>query len=140
MQAFEKNLEKKISYVIDPENTIFSYPNKSIKEFFQQRWRWISGGRSASVWSYFVTGLSIVSHILILLIFIFQQWHLTAATGIGLIIGIDYYIISRQLKNFKLERLKKYFLPYEVFHLIYLLLFAVFYFIPKKVSWKGREF
>jgi len=92
------------------------------------------------VWSYFVTGLSIVSHILILLIFIFQQWHLTAATGIGLIIGIDYYIISRQLKNFKLERLKKYFLPYEVFHLIYLLLFAVFYFIPKKVSWKGREF
>ena len=140
MQAFEKNLDKQISYVTDPENAVFSYPNKTFKEFFQQRWRWVSGGKSASVWSYFVTGLSITAHLFMLLVFIFQQWHLMAAAGIGLIIGIDYYILNRQLKKLNMERLKKYFLHFELFHLIYLLVFAVFYFIPKKVSWKGREF
>ncbi len=140
MQSFVKNLDKKIIYITGPENTIFSYPQKTVKEFFQQRRRWISGGRNASLWSYFVSGISIAAHLLMLLTFLFQQWHLMSATGIGLIIGIDYFIISRQLKKLNMDRLKKYFLLWEVFYLMYLLIFSVLYLIPKKVSWKGREF
>ena len=140
MKAIQQTGKWTILHTLDPGNTIFSYPLHSVKDFFRQRWRWMSGGRGASGWSYFIVGLSVMAHLLMLLVFIFQQWNLGAASGIGLIAGVDYLIISRELKKLHLEKLKKYFIPFEIFYLFYLIIFSVLYFIPRRVKWKGRRF
>jgi len=139
MRAIEKSGQWKILHTLDPDNAIFSYPVKTLKAFFEQRWRWISGGRGASPWSYFLVGLSSLAHFLMLLIFVLGQWNLGAATGIGLLLGMDYFIVNRSLRRFKMHKLKKYFGGFEIFYALYLLFFSVFYFFPKKVNWKGRQ-
>ena len=140
MRAIQKTNKWKIEHTLDPGNTIFSYPLASVKDFLRQRWRWMSGGKSASGWTYFISGLSAACHFLIMLVFFFQQWHWATAAGIGLIFGVDYLIINRELKKLHLEKLTKYFIPFKIFQTFYLLIFSLLYFIPQKVKWKGRQF
>jgi cellulose synthase/poly-beta-1,6-N-acetylglucosamine synthase-like glycosyltransferase len=140
MKAIEKTGKWKIKHTLDTENTIYSYPLKTIKEFYHQRKRWIIGGRSVRVWGYFITGLAFSAHAAMLLVFLTSQWNAIAGAGIGLIFAIDYFIINRGLKKLNLSYLKRYFFLFEIFYFLYTLLLGLFFFVPQKVIWKGRKF
>lgn len=140
MRAIEKTKVWKIRYTLDTDNTIFSFPVKNIRQFYLQRKRWIIGGRGMRKWGYFIIGLSVLSHLLMVLCLIFFQWKISAALGIGFIIGTDYLIINRQLKKLSINHLKKYFIPFEIFYTAYLIFFGLTFPLMRKVKWKKRKF
>jgi cellulose synthase/poly-beta-1,6-N-acetylglucosamine synthase-like glycosyltransferase len=139
MRAIEKTGKWSIKYTQNSDNTIFSHPLKNLMQFYHQRKRWVIGGKGMRSWGYFMAGLSALSHLAMLLCFILMYWEITAAVGIGLIIGTDYLIINRQLKKLSLNRLMKYFVPFEIFYTIYLIFFGAAFPLMKKVKWKERE-
>ena len=140
MRAIEKTKVWKIKHTLDTDNTIFSFPVKNLRQFYLQRKRWIVGGRGMRNWGYFIIGLSMLSHLLMVLCFIFLQWKISAALGIGLIIGTDYLIINRQLKKLSVNHLKKYFIPFELFYTAYLIFYGLTFPLMRKVKWKKRKF
>ncbi len=139
MKMMLKKTNWKVRHTLDPQNTIFSKPVRNLSAFFQQRLRWTRGGRGARPWAYFITGLSLAVHLLIMAVFILQNRNIAAAAGIGLIFGMDYYIVKRGLRIIGQDRLRRYFLPFEVFYTFYLIVFSLWTFIPQKVRWKGRK-
>ncbi len=140
MQAMLKETHWKVKHTLDLGNTIFSHPVKNWPSFLKQRKRWVTGGKAARPWAYFIVGLSTLAHLAMLSVFILQWWKMPAALSIGLIIGIDYFIIKKITGFTGLHKLRKYFLIFEVYYIFYLLLFSVWTFIPQKVHWKNRKF
>ena len=140
MRAIEKTKVWKIKYTLDTDNTIFSFPANNLRQFYLQRKRWIVGGKSMRSWGYFISGLSVLSHLLMVICFIFMQWKISAALGIGLIIGTDFFIINRQLKKLSVNYLKKYFVPFEIFYTAYLIFFGLTFPLMQKVKWKKRKY
>ncbi len=140
MKAIEEQTDWKIIQTLDTGNAIFSYPLADVKTFFSQRLRWIRGGRKARPWGYFIIGLSVLSHFFILMTIIFRQWTTPAAMGIGLVLGMNYLIIKQGLLRTGIPFLKKYYLHFALFHLIYLLIFSFLSILPLRVKWKERSF
>ena len=138
MRAIEKTKQWKIKYTLDADSTIFSHPQSNLFQFYRQRKRWIIGGKGMRGWGYFISGLSTLAHLAMVLCFVLTQWKISAALGIGLIIGSDYLIINRQLKKLSLKGLKKYFIPFEIFYTFYLIFFGMTFPFMKKVRWKNR--
>lgn len=138
MRAIEKTRQWKIKYTLDVGNTVFSYPLDNLKQFYQQRKRWIIGGKGMRGWGYFITGLSTLAHFGMVLCFVLMQWKISAALGIGLIIGSDYFILNRQLKKLSIKGLNKYFIPFEIFYMAYLIFFGLTFPFMKKIRWKDR--
>lgn len=139
MRAIEKTKQWKIKYTQNVDNTIYSHPQSNIFQFYRQRKRWIIGGKSMRGWGYFITGLSVLAHLIMVFCFVFLQWKISAALGIGLIIGSDYFIINRQLKRLSIIGLNKYFIPFELFYTVYLIFFGMTFPLMKRVRWKERK-
>ncbi len=140
MRALSAQGEWEIRHTLDAASTIFSRPVKRVTDFISQRLRWVKGGRKARPYGYFIMGLSLLTHISILLVFVSGLWTTPAALGIGLTFGVNYLIIKQQLRRLKMPHLLKYYLPFQLFHMVYLPLFAVLAFLPLPVRWKGRRF
>ena len=140
MRAIGNSKNWKIKYTLEPDSAIFSHPLDNILQFYRQRKRWIVGGKGMRGWGYFITGLSVTAHLGMVLCFALACWKISAALGIGLIIGSDYFIINRQLKKFSLRHIKMYFIPFEVFYTAYLIFFGLTFPFMKKVKWKNRKY
>lgn len=140
MRAMERKHLGEIRYVSDAGSAIFSHPAPDLRAFFRQRLRWVKGGRKARPFGYLIMGLSVFTHFFILLAFLFSRWTTPVALAVGLVAGMNYLIIKRALRPLKMERLRKYFALFQIFHLAYLIIFAVAAFLPIRVRWKQRLF
>ncbi len=140
MRALDKQGGWQIRYTLDPEAAIFSYPSRNFRSFFMQRLRWVKGGRKARFFGYLIMGLSVLTHLFVLLSFVFSRWNTPVALGIGMVLGVNYLIIKRALRALNMSRLQKYFFLFQIFHLIYLLIFPALAFLPFRVRWKERRF
>lgn len=140
MKAILDNTNYQVKYIRDPLGLVYSYPVKGVNLFYQQRSRWIKGGLKGRPFAYAVVGFSFLANLSVLMLFALRQWNMIAATAIGLIVGIHYFIYRKNLQAIRLQNLKKYFLKYELFYLVYsVILFAVFPFF-QKITWKGRSY
>jgi cellulose synthase/poly-beta-1,6-N-acetylglucosamine synthase-like glycosyltransferase len=140
MQAILDRTNYNVKYICAAESPVYSNPLANFSDFMQQRLRWTKGGLKGRPFAFILVGFSFLVHLLIPLIFIFGPYNMIAATAIGLIIGIDYFQLKRYLKFFNLESLKKDFVKYEVFFILYTLLLFILLPIPKKIDWKGRKY
>ena len=140
MQAMEAQTDWKIRHTTHIENTIYSRPVQKYGDFYRQRQRWIKGGRSARPFAYLIVGLALLAHLAVVGIFSISLWTRTAAIAVGLIIGMDYFILKRVIKITKQKNLLRLFLPFEVFYISNLIVFTISALIPQKVRWKDRHF
>ncbi|MBD3224162.1 MAG: glycosyltransferase [Caldithrix sp.] len=140
MRHIEQKTAWAIKHTLDINNAIFSYPVQSLSSFFWQRWRWLRGGRSMRMWGYFTALLSLMAKSLIIPAFLFTDYSLWAAGGIGLIIGIDYFLIKSELRIFHLSHLRPHFLLWQIFHISYSIVFALMSLLPFPVRWKGEKY
>ena len=140
MQAMEAKTDWGIRHTTDLENTIYSKPVQKYSHFYAQRQRWIKGGQSARPFAYVIVGLSLLAHLAILGIFIMSLWTRTAAMAVGMIIGMDYFILKRVTKITKQKKILRWFLPFELFYISNLIVFSIASLVPQKVHWKNRKF
>lgn len=140
MRALVKSGNWQIRHTKDLSGTVYSRPVDGLGDFLLQRHRWATGGRGASLWTYFLIGLAVLSQLTIPLIFAVRAYQPTAALAIGLIIGINYIIIKRAIRIPGLEKLRNVFWPWQIFYLCYLILFSLWMLVPQRVRWKNRRF
>ncbi len=139
LKAIEKTGHWEIKHINDAGAIIFSYPLNTLREFFQQRMRWIKGGKSARPWGYFLMTTSFITHTLILLSLISGQFNIFNLVSILMVFLIDYQTIKNDIKKSKLNSLKPYFILFELFYILYTIFFSVYYLFPIKINWKGRD-
>ncbi len=140
MKALADQTSWKIRYTVDTQNMIFSQPVKNFGAFVKQRLRWTKGGRRARPFAYVIVGLSVLAHSAILLTFALQVWKNATALALGLIIGMDFYIIRHITRVTGLQRLRSRFWLYELFYMFNLITFTLLTFWPLKIKWKSRTF
>lgn len=140
MQAMVSQTKWKIRHTTDSENTIYSKPVERVKDFYAQRSRWIFGGRRARPFAYLIVGLSLLAHLAVLATFSVQLWTRLAAIALGLIIGMDYFILKKVTRITAQRNLLRWFLPFEIYYISNLILFSLTALIPQKVRWKDRNF
>ncbi len=140
MKAVADQTDWKIRYTVDTQNMIFSQPVKTVKAFLNQRLRWTKGGRQARPFAYLIVGLSVLAHLAILLTFALQVWKNATALAIGLILGMDFYIIRHITRITGLQHLRSKFWLYELFYTVNLITFTVLTIWPLKIKWKSRTF
>ena len=140
MKTILNKTNKQVKYIRDKEAIVKSLPVDSFGDFLKQRLRWIRGGLSGSLFSFFLVGFSFVVHLAIISLFALAQWNAVSATAIGLIIGIDYFLLKKHLKALGLENLKRHFVKFEVFYIFYPIILFILTPFSKGISWKGRKF
>ncbi|NOX88465.1 MAG: hypothetical protein GXO77_05525, partial [Calditrichaeota bacterium] len=134
-----KKTSWKIIHTLDPENSIYSHPSPDLRSFFRQRHRWIKGGKSVRPWGLFILSFSVITHLLILLSSLLSITGLFTLLSLLVLLTTDLAILIAPLKKLRLVALLKHFIWFELFYFAYLLVFGVFFFLPVKVRWKGRN-
>ena len=139
LEAIRKKTSWKIVHTIDKNNAIYSHPLPDLKSFFQQRLRWIQGGRAMRPWGYFVTFFSVTTHFLVFFNWITHFTELIAYLPFILLFLTDFFVLLRPLKRLQLTRLFKDFWAFELFYFAYLFIFSLLGIFPQKIVWKGRK-
>ncbi len=140
MEAIRKQTQWKILHTLDPQTAIYSHPVPTFVAFVQQRLRWIRGGKKARPWGIFIMTLAVLTHFSFLLA-IAGGYQTPALWGlIGGVVLSDFLLLFPTSKKLGLRRLLFYFPLFELFYWFYSLFFALLYFLPVKVRWKGRTF
>jgi len=140
MEAIRKQTHWKVTHTLDPQTAIYSHPVPTLKAFVQQRFRWIRGGRKARPWGIFIMSLAVFTHFSFLLTI--ANGHQTSALW-GLLGGVvlsDFGMLYPTVRKLGLRSLLTFFPLFEIFYWLYSLFFALLYFLPVKVRWKGRTF
>ncbi|NOX36829.1 MAG: glycosyltransferase [Calditrichaeota bacterium] len=139
MQAIDRQTRWKIRYYLIPGMHVQTRPLEDWRAFYEQRKRWIIGGRETRPWGYFLVGVSVLTRLSVLLglAMFYNQLSIWAAVG-GILLA-DASLLWRIRKRFNRRFSLLDFLLFEGFHTAYLLLFAAFTPFLREVRWKGRR-
>jgi len=140
MRAIVKQTNRKVRYHLRPETVIYSQAAPDWLSFYHQRKRWILGGKHTSLWGYFLIGLGVVTHLfLIISLFLGIPWPIwSVAFSIPFLANLS--LLGRILRRIERLDLLKYFLHFEIFYFLYLIVFSLLTPFIRKVEWKGRVY
>ncbi len=140
MRAIAKQTNQKVRYQLRPETTIYSQAAPDWRSFYRQRKRWILGGKHTSLWGYFLIGLGVAAHLFLIVSLFwgisFNTWFIAFAIPFFTNLSLT----GRILHRIRRLDLLKYFLHFEVFYFLYLIVFALITPFIRKVEWKGRVY
>jgi cellulose synthase/poly-beta-1,6-N-acetylglucosamine synthase-like glycosyltransferase len=140
LNSILKKTKYKVAYPLQSENMIHSLPLNNMQDFFQQRKRWLSGGKKAPIWGWILMSTAFIAHFLIVTNLVITNFTLPVVTGLVIITGIDLSLIWRVSAISGSKKLVKYFFPFEVFYYIYSLIVALSIIMPGKITWKERRY
>jgi cellulose synthase/poly-beta-1,6-N-acetylglucosamine synthase-like glycosyltransferase len=140
MKAILKKTDYKPRYICDKDGPVTSLPMAGFTRFIKQRLRWMVGGLNARPFAYLLVGLSFIVHSAMAILMFAGPWNTVSGTAVGLILGIDYFLLKRSMKNLQLAISPWQFLAYEVFYIIYSHILVLLLPFSRKVKWKGRKY
>jgi cellulose synthase/poly-beta-1,6-N-acetylglucosamine synthase-like glycosyltransferase len=133
------NLKKyKLIYPLNKESLIISNPAASIGELFSQKKRWAVGGKDAPLRGVVLMLWAFLTNLFIILTPFFYS-----AVWLYLIlfkISIDLFVLLPVHRRLGLQKNLKYFLVFEIYYMIYVLVLPFVVFFNKKVKWKDRVY
>jgi len=138
-KAIAERTPWRVSFTIDPRARVQSKPLKSLRQFYQQRKRWLIGGKTVSPFGKLLMAISFLAHILIPASFILLKNPLIALVSCGSVMLSDFLILLRATITLKKTDLLKYFPLFELFYFFYTTMIA-FSILSGKVHWKGRVY
>ena len=140
LQAIHKLNKYDIVYPLNMDTSINSFPVNRWSDFYKQRRRWAEGGRKTSLWGWLMMIVSFTTHLLLLVSIISLNLIPMAVIGCLLILSTDLFLSIRIF--YRLNRLKylTYFLFYEMFYSLYLVVFAISLLLPGSIQWKERRY
>jgi cellulose synthase/poly-beta-1,6-N-acetylglucosamine synthase-like glycosyltransferase len=132
---------KKWDYLcpIDPDVLVVSQPCSSWKELFRQKQRWGKGGLDMKLSGFSIMAIGFGLDAMILLLLALGN-PLFALGALLFKMAGDYAFLSTVLKKLgQLDQLK-YFLAFQTYFFVYVLLLPFVVFFGGKVVWKGRKY
>lgn len=138
LHKIHKHTHYKVVFPTEESGINFSEPCKDWKTLYRQKHRWGRGGIDAPFLGYIVMFWGFASHLFILLQFFFGSYYSLLITLAKVL--SDLLFLSFPLKKFKMLRELKYFISFEIYFTIYVLVLPFITFLDKKVIWKEREY
>ena len=135
LQAIHKTKKWKIVYPLQNQTKIYSKPVESLKDFYAQRKRWVLGGKTTHWWGYFISTISLFSHIMTLVLILIGFWKIGLLLAITILLA-DVTILARLLERIKRFDLFKFVLALKLFYAVYAIIFSIVLLVSKKVVWK----
>ena len=135
LQAIHKMKKWKIVYPLQIDTMIYSKPLETIKNFYMQRKRWVLGGKTTHWWGYFISLVSLFSHLIIICSLMLGLWQEGLLMAM-IIITADISILVRILKRIERLDLFKMVLASKLYYIIYTVIFSIVIIFSKKVVWK----
>jgi len=118
-------------FLFDPNTVVKTEKYASVKEFVQQRLRWLKGGYRLDLRLFLFLAFIFVCHVL----FVLSPLYLIPAAL------AQFVFLRTLLKRFDRVKLLYLFPFYFVFHVIYTILSGLlFLFLSGEVEWKGRKY
>ena len=109
-----------------------------MKELFNQKKRWAVGGIDTPPIGIGLMLLSFLTNLLVLLtVFLFSSTALYLAI---FKIAIDLFVLLPVHQKLGLQKNLKYFLVFEIYYILYVLILPVAILFNKKVKWKDRVY
>ena len=139
LKAIGKLKKYKIIYPLDKDALVTSAACKDIKSLYHQKKRWSIGGLKAPWQGYVIFIFGYLTNVLTLLtLFFFSQIWLYLVI---FKLTIDLFLLVPAYKRLGLIKDLKYFIAFEFYYMIYvMLLLPIIFTTGKKVHWKGREY
>ena len=129
-----------IVYPLNRGTMIQSLPLPHLREFFQQRKRWLYGGLGASRWGWLLMSISLLIHLLIIVNLLLINISTLVILGLLLKLLIDFSLVWRIMFKSGIVKLKKYLIAFELFYISYTIILAIGLLFPGRILWKERSF
>jgi len=128
----------RIIYPFDPEAHVISKPCENYKQLYWQRKRWGVGGLDSDLIGFLVMGIGFVTQVCILLTPLFYSAAILYLVVFRL--TIDFFFLYPAVKKLNLVKSLRYFLAFEIYFIIYVIILPFIILPNQKVLWKGRKF
>jgi cellulose synthase/poly-beta-1,6-N-acetylglucosamine synthase-like glycosyltransferase len=138
LNAVHKLGKYKIIFPLDKDSLIISKPCKNFKSLFEQKKRWAAGGLKAPLRGKFIMGWAFAANLLIVLTPLFFTAGCLYLTFFKL--AVDYFVLYFVHKQLGIAKNLRYFLNFEIYYILYVILLPFIITLNGKINWKGREY
>ncbi|MCX7834109.1 MAG: glycosyltransferase [Ignavibacteria bacterium] len=139
LNTIQKQKKYKVKYPIIPNGYVLSKACANLKELYRQKKRWFRGGTGINILGYAIGFLMLNVNLLMLLGYLFLP--IIIYFSLIFIKILSDFIISFPLaKSLKTLHIYKYFLPFQLYFMLYGLLLPFTFLSGYKIKWKDRKF
>ena len=138
LNSIQKLGKYRVIYPFNKDSLVISEPASSLKELFNQKKRWAVGGIDTPP-----LGLGLMLWSFLTNLFLLLTPFFFSAVWLYLLIfkvSIDLFVLLPVHQRLGLQKNLKYFLVFEIYYIIYVLLLPFVVLFNKKVKWKDRVY
>lgn len=138
LNSIQKIGKYKVIYPLSKDSLVISKPSSSLKELFNQKKRWAVGGIDTPA-----LGIGLMLSSFLTNLFLLLTPFFFSAVWLYLLIfkvAIDFFVLVPVHQRLGLQKNLKYFLMFEIYYIIYVVLLPFVVLFSKKVKWKDRVY
>jgi len=138
LSAISRLGKYKIIFPLDKNALVTSLPCDSVNELYQQKKRWGVGGLGALPRGFFIMAFGLIVNLCLLLTpFFFTEVLLYMAV---FKVAIDLFVLYPVHNRLGIKDHLKYFIQFELYFIVYVIILPVIVLSSRKVVWKGKEY
>jgi cellulose synthase/poly-beta-1,6-N-acetylglucosamine synthase-like glycosyltransferase len=138
VMAIRKLDKYKLVFPLDKNALVVSLPVPDYKTLYHQKKRWAVGGLLVPKLGYFILACGYLMHAAMLAAPFF--WTPVIGELILLKIFIDFVFMNYMTSSLGIRKSMKYFLQFEIYYIIYVILLPFIIMPNQTVTWKGRKY
>ena len=127
-------------YPLEKETLVFSNACETIRDVYRQKQRWGVGGKNMPPSGMILMVIAFSMHFLLLSFLFFAISPALLFLGLALKFASDFSLLFVPLHRTGQTRQLKYFLIFELYYTIYVVLLPFVVFLGGRVVWKGRTY
>lgn len=127
-------------YPLEKETLVFSNACPTILDLYRQKQRWGVGGKDMPFKGMMLMFVAFSMHVLLLSCIYFSIVPSLFLLGLALKLASDFVLLVVPLSRTGQIKQLKYFLIFELYYTIYVILLPFVVFLGGKVVWKGRSY
>jgi len=138
LNSIHKLKKYEVIYPLNRDSLVISIPASSFGELFKQKKRWAVGGIDAPL-----LGIGLMLWAFLTNLFILLTPFFFSAAWLYLVIfkiAIDFFVLLPVHQKLGLQKNLKYFLVFQIYYIIYVLVLPFAVLFNKKVKWKDRVY
>ena len=136
--AICRHAQYQARFPIDIETLVESEPCKDAGDLFRQKTRWFTGGKNMDVRSLLIFTLPYCLNALLIGSVFFLPIQ-TTILALALKVAVDLFLALASISTFRQWSLLKHFPAFELYYIVYVLLFPLVVLAGKEVVWKERK-
>ncbi len=138
LMAVNRLRKYKIIFPLDKNALVTSLPCTSLPELYHQKKRWGVGGLGVPLRGFIIMSFGLIVNLCILLtpVFFSGVWLYLAVFKLA----IDLFVLYPVHNRLGLKPHLRYFIQFELYFIIYVLILPVIVLSSRKVVWKGKEY